>query len=492
MKILLTTFVLISSLIGFSQNYQPFGQNSSKRFFDVDSLTNDNYFFYNDYSTSSGDTTYFTQYRKLVHIQDYTEYCTFWGGASGLFLDTTWLGITIKWNNVTRELSLLNNHAEAINFDFNLPIGASAPFYSNGSIEYRIEHSATVLSSFYNITDSVQLFEIQAFDPGGTPIASALNGFEIKLSKNYGIMSFINCFEFPALEQKFMLKGNTFPDFGEYSLTNDLAYPWQTGDQLQYRNSRLGQGANQYNYQMLTVTDRVETADSVWIYLTSALIEPSPAFGGPFNHQRSAQPIIYRKGSFVTYLPTNRSNYEIPIYGPLVFRGEWTDTNFCGDSLKAVSSSGYFQYLCDVCQCYGQYDGHGSSTSSQTYLENFGVSSRRHEPYGYLMNGTGLGSLLIYADVNGVTCGNLWADLDELNTFNLELFPNPTNDLVTINSEFQMEEITIRDFSGRIVRELSNINQKETTLSLTDLQNGAYILEVKANNSAQKKTIFKH
>jgi hypothetical protein len=108
------------------------------------------------------------------------------------------------------------------------------------------------------------------------------------------------------------------------------------------------------------------------------------------------------------------------------------------------------------------------------------------------MNGTGLGSTLIYADVNGVTCGNLWADLDELNTFNLELFPNPTNDLVTINSEFQMEEITIRDFSGRIIRELPNINQKETTLSLTDLQNGAYILEVKANNSAQKKTIFKH
>jgi hypothetical protein len=192
--------------------------------------------------------------------------CNFWGSGAGIALDTTWLGNQVKWNSIAKELLFKNQENEILSFDFNSNLGSLTSFYTNGTVESFIEHTTDILENFYGVSDSVQIFEVQAYDNVGTPISSLLNNFEIKLSKNHGLLSFINCYDFPSLEQGLELQGQTNPTIGNYQLPYDACYPWTTGDIIQYStiNSTGGVAAfHKYAYQTLTVTNRVETPDSV-------------------------------------------------------------------------------------------------------------------------------------------------------------------------------------------------------------------------------------
>lgn len=66
------------------------------------------------------------------------------------------------------------------------------------------------------------------------------------------------------------------------------------------------------------------------------------------------------------------------------------------------------------------------------------------------------------------------------------LYPNPTKNTVTINANKPIKQITIADLNGRILD-----TQFETTVNLTNLVSGMYILNIETENEISSRKIIK-
>jgi choice-of-anchor B domain-containing protein len=72
---------------------------------------------------------------------------------------------------------------------------------------------------------------------------------------------------------------------------------------------------------------------------------------------------------------------------------------------------------------------------------------------------------------------------------NFKLSPNPSNDIITIESESDITSIEIFDFVGKKVKTVENLSLKFNNVDISDLNSGVYI--VKVNNSTSLKLIVK-
>ena len=69
------------------------------------------------------------------------------------------------------------------------------------------------------------------------------------------------------------------------------------------------------------------------------------------------------------------------------------------------------------------------------------------------------------------------------------IYPNPTSHSFTILSKDNIENVTIYDYSGKLVFESSN--QNISTINLpTSLSNGIYFIRLKANNQIKTAKII--
>jgi hypothetical protein len=76
--------------------------------------------------------------------------------------------------------------------------------------------------------------------------------------------------------------------------------------------------------------------------------------------------------------------------------------------------------------------------------------------------------------------------IDEFNTNNVDIFPNPTKSTLNIKSKTTVSNISIYDLNGRSLKtERPNTNDFEYQLNVNDLSNGIYLLEVQSGNSKQ-------
>lgn len=492
MKTFLTTLFLASTALGYSQNYQPFSETSSKRFFATTDPTDNNFYFHADSSQVAGNAITFHQYYAIENtgIQgNDPANCSFWGGTTGEELDTTWLGIDLIWDQASQELQLTNKLNETITFNFGLALNNSQAFYTNNTSIYSIEYTALNSETFLNTTDNVKTFTVSVTDLGGTPVSSALNNFEIKLSENYGLLSFIDTYNLPSTELGLELQGQTNPLLGTYQLTYDECYPWTVNDVVQhYYYESMGFGAPPLTrkYSTLTVTDRIETVDSVRLLFSTDQVSFYQTSTGTTTQSSSfTNQIAFKKATPVSELPWNK-----PHGNSMETRATETTQDHCGTYANFQTNEGFITY-CDSCQCFGYADGFGQTIQEKRYVEQYGLYKTSYVGYGPLQNVPNGGTTLIYSNIGGIECGTLWNDLPQIETFRLEVYPNPSKGLVTINSEFPINSITVFDCFGREMIHVLNVDQNETTFSLENLQNGAYIIEVEANDSVQKKTIFK-
>ena len=66
----------------------------------------------------------------------------------------------------------------------------------------------------------------------------------------------------------------------------------------------------------------------------------------------------------------------------------------------------------------------------------------------------------------------------------LRIFPVPANHLLTIESQLQMDRISIMDFSGREVY-LKNVSGKRTVVDIGSLESGSYILHISLRDGTE-------
>lgn len=84
------------------------------------------------------------------------------------------------------------------------------------------------------------------------------------------------------------------------------------------------------------------------------------------------------------------------------------------------------------------------------------------------------------------------ASIEEEVALNFNVFPNPTNETLTVNSKMEIESIAIISLDGKIVRTQA-INGTSQEINVSDLNSGTYIYEVKTvNGFVSRKTFMKN
>ncbi len=93
-----------------------------------------------------------------------------------------------------------------------------------------------------------------------------------------------------------------------------------------------------------------------------------------------------------------------------------------------------------------------------------------------------------FFDVNGITNPT---GITENDVSSVNIFPNPSNDQVVINSEFNMDYIEVFDIRGKLVTKL-DVNNKTITLSVTSWGKGLYIIQVMSDNKRSTARFVKN
>jgi hypothetical protein len=464
----------------FGQNYSPFKTSTSKRFQNQFNPEDNNFFFYSIQTNTINNTLYFKQYlQKSNELTDVMgTICEGWGGGLQAVADTSWLGREIKYDLINQRLLLSNYLGEELNFNFNLNLGDSALFYQAMDENYYIKYESLTSELILDSLDLIKTFTVWKYDDLGNLGNSTLNGFELKLGLNLGLVSFINCHTFPSEEKGLILMGQLNPTIGYYQMTYDEAFPWQTGDLIQLKGVNLNYNpfSSTSIYNLLNVTNRTETSDSVWIYYNSTIQKIYYPPGWPTEFYPDphcwlyTNPIVYRKGDNVIIQPQNMTNYTGTTY--------YADSvNLCGYKEK-INFVGSFENYCDSCDCFVPYDGFSSSVSSVSFVQNIGMYKQTVTEYGPMTSS--LQSNVIYSNIGGVECGTpIFLGIKELSK-QVSVQPNPTEDILEINSSFEIESLQVINMQGVIC--LSSVATGfSSTLQLNQLVPGVYFLYIQGN-----------
>ncbi len=499
--LLFVALILCHNLI--AQDYTPFSADVSKRFVNANDEADDDYFFYSTSNTIIENIVNYEQYYTVQSIEWDWEgapgesECGFWGGNIGIGLDTTWLGNSIFYDEGLKSLLLLNEEGDSLNFNFNMAIGDSALFYSSDTLNYYITYISIIEDSNLGVIDSCKIFTVQSYNDFGILQSNSLSDFEIKISKELGMLSFIDCYHFPNELIPVQIKGQTNPLLGIYQMTYLDAYPWNEGDVIQYQGDHSqpawGGGFTFYTttYETLTISERVETEDSVFIYFTSEVasiqnVGPE-TIGGIFIPLDS--PIIFHVQDLIIEVPHNfaiRDNSN-----PYLFYGE-DDIEECGTD-NAIRLRNQFASYCDSCLCYGSADGFGNSVQSRSYKENKGHTGTSYLYYGGIQDNPSKSIGQIYSNINGVECGDLIVlGIDELNAIQFEVFPNPSNGKFSISSEIIPKSIRVFDLSGRQVFQSNDGLSFQNDIDLGNVDTGVYLLQLEFKEGVFTKKLVIH
>jgi hypothetical protein len=486
MKTKLLFLILCAFTNSFAQNNSPFSENNPKRFQNTQDALDNEYFFYPQMIEIIGDTVVFKQYYKMTNqtVDVLGTSCEGWGGGFQPVIDSTWLGRDIGYNEVSSELYVSNGQMEPLTFDFSLLLGDSSLFYQDITNEYYIKHTMLSSENIFGVIDMVKTFVIKHYDLSGSPLVSPLHNFEIKLAENLGLIQFISCYDFPQTEIGLSLKGQLHPTIGEYQMTYDEAFPWNTGDTLEYvgYNSFQQGGPSTTIYSRYVITDRIETVDSVFIFFDydEQLLQLPAGMGSyPSAYTISYQsPIKYKKGDNVIEQPSGMAANSTDIY----FADSIDDCGMRG----RIRKIGAFNVYCDECNCMTAYDGFMSALEFEDYQTSKGITYKKTQGYGPSVSP--LTSSLIYSNINGEICGDYIAlGLEEID-LSIKLFPNPTSELLNVELPVQMNSALVLDAQGKEMMSIE-INELAFFIDTSKLEKGVYLLSVK-NDAQSSATRF--
>jgi hypothetical protein len=127
----------------------------------------------------------------------------------------------------------------------------------------------------------------------------------------------------------------------------------------------------------------------------------------------------------------------------------------------------------------------GTSVSNNVFNTSVGVGSYPII-YSYVdANGCESSSS---KDITVIQCSA--AGLDDLDNSNIILYPNPTNDKLTLGvlDDLLGKQYIITDFSGRLILK-GKINMLNQIIELTNVSNGSYLLQVENSNAKAIKIV---
>lgn len=135
-------------------------------------------------------------------------------------------------------------------------------------IEAKID--SIVYSHFIGLTDSVKIIHLQAYDNAGNGIYHQINNITIRISKELGLISLMNFFDYPDCRE-FDLFGKTTPIAGKTNITNKEIYNFSVGDEFHsdFFRQNVGNGNTQEIRQIKTIIQKSFSINNDTVFYSS-------------------------------------------------------------------------------------------------------------------------------------------------------------------------------------------------------------------------------
>jgi hypothetical protein len=255
---LLTIFILLVNAESKSQEYQLFF--SDKFYIYEFEYAGENHFtvFKSDTLSMNGSDSVFFNYARTNEDNIY--------GPPASSFDTysysTWAGNKVIVNP-NGETKLFNKINDSLVFRCQAIVGETWSLYNfpNGD-QFLATVSSVTFDSVFTTMDSVKTITIQHIDSTGNFVLDSLNNFEFKLSRNYGLLATLEINHFPNRTTVYRLSGID-QVIGNNRISPMSLYNYEVGDIFHYYS---------YNHVSLSV--------NVWVYQKRFILSKNIISGG--------------------------------------------------------------------------------------------------------------------------------------------------------------------------------------------------------------------
>ncbi len=144
-------------------------------------------------------------------------------------------------------------------------------------------------------------------------------------------------------------------------------------------------------------------------------------------------------------------------------------------------------------------------TGIQWYLDGNILTGETDDTLIYTAYDNGIYSI-IYTDLNGCSSDTTGAasgtggggsieiidvSVNEITELNVNIYPNPTVNVVTIELDHNINEVFIYDFTGKLILNQGNIKQNKHEINLAFLPSGSYFMVINSDSGQVTKQIIK-
>lgn len=340
-----------------------------------------------------------------------------------------------------------------------------------------------------NEIDSIRIFSIEVRDLNGTLTNNVWNGDTLIWSKSNGFIQLPSWYLFPRYEAWFQLfQHEATSDFS----FNDV-YPYKPGDILHSRLKwETGQMPNQRTYLKQDLKQcTILTVDSSNVenqYKANCITETTKKY-------------------YSTNYPFDLDSSSVAIYRDTVW---WTSSNlalFQEDQLKETTA---ISLVGDNLEIHKEDIQIGMPSSQCPWFQNqfeplirdattirVGIGEIEH--HSFILSNFPTGSYsthdkeLVYFKSQTQQFGNpTWpVGINETLLHKIQTYPNPTNGIITVNSEIPILQIEVFNSTGILVEPHRRPLNSAVDIDLESLPLGLYFFRIKTENGTVTKRIVK-
>ncbi len=468
-------FLLHFTTLTFGQNYSPLLLNNTSLFLSEDSYDNIEALHVDSITTDpKGDAHHFI---KTWDNADDNLGCrnatrSTWAGAKCIVAGNTYYFFNEANDTITIKAT------NALSTPWKLYT------YPNGNY-IEAQFTTTTTLSFLGVTDFVKTLSMQLKNSVGNNITNAINTTILAMSENYGFTHTMNMLNFPTTINTYSLIGLSNPMLGEQALTPRTIFDYAIGDEFHYEkiqsNPPFGSYTNSKIKKIITSIYRSADTDTV-IYTSDKTINThSRHWSSGLESDSYTTTTLQEKYIFndTTYYPNQaiqtKSTYSG--YSHLGWFGQFATHTLKYDTdnkLTWENTGGEVSYNpVDDCwrflivdpQIYNTY-WKGCGLYYRDASTSPGIDS---EQLVYYKKGTD--SWGIPLSVTASSKGD----------YKLSMFPNPLqgNQLLNMStSNFNIRSVEVFNTTGIKEINLDALNSNITTVDLSSLKKGMYIVHL--------------
>ena len=488
-KFILLLLAFVIAQISIAQDFQFFKTNQDIYFFSRDSATYDDIrpYAYQFDRIHANDTGYVLQSyntQQYYAISDDTE--------NIYNLNTSWIGDSVFIDNNGRT-TIYNQYGRIFYFK---PMEDTEPWIvfqdESGA---RIEGQYTGFSvedSFPDFSDLIGTIKLTVYDSlGNIYTENSYNGFEIKISQNFGVMRLFRVNSFNGIYNPWSSSYDARPYYLVGVKTNEesLGFRYQLnpivsrvdiGTEIHYSYRHYG-----YYHVIKKVLDKTIN-DSICSYLIQECIhKQNYVLDTIYSRVFEENYYFDLRPSEVRFLPDTveqpflrlldfEENGEFQSKATFRFMIYLVDESFTFNGKELVEVKPDYSYSMGTTASYGFIDGLGK-------IMLYRGESKSGDQIEYYKTPTeewGVPFEFTCPDYSGVETSK---------KPNFSIYPNPVDDILYIQAPQKTEIVSIYDLQGRLIRQYNLTRQ--TSLNISNLEEGFYVIQFQTKEGlmVQKK-----